>query len=74
MYAYHGVLEQNLPIGEADEFVEEYRRMGADVVYKRIRFGEHLLSAAIGAPGALRFLTDRFAMPSGDTQERVGRV
>jgi hypothetical protein len=60
LYLYHGVLEQNLPIAEADEFVNAYRRMGADVMYHRIRFGEHLVSAAIGAPGALRFLTERF--------------
>ena len=32
VYVYHGVLEQNLPIAEADEFVESYRRLGlADV-------------------------------------------
>ena len=60
VYLYHGVLEQNLPIAEADQFVDAYRRIGADVDYRRIRCGEHLLSAALGAPGALRFLTDRF--------------
>ena len=59
LHVYHGVLEQNLRIDEADEFVETYRRMGAEVDYRRIRFGEHLLSAVIGVPGALRFLSDR---------------
>jgi hypothetical protein len=62
LYVYHGVLEQNLRIEEADGFVEAYRRMGVDVTYRRIRFGEHLLTAALGAPGALRFLSERFAM------------
>jgi hypothetical protein len=62
LYLYHGVLEQNLPIQEADEFVAAYRAMGADVTYRRIRFGEHLLSSAMGAPGALRFLANRFAV------------
>lgn len=61
VYLYHGLLEQNLPIAEADQFVNEYRRMGADVDYRRIRCGEHLLSAVLGAPGALRFLTEQFA-------------
>jgi hypothetical protein len=60
LYLYHGVLEQNLPIAEADEYVAAYRRMGADVSYRRIRFGEHLASSAMGAPGALRFLSRRF--------------
>jgi len=63
LYLYHGVLEQNLPIAEADEYVAAYRRMGADVAYRRIRFGEHVSSAAIGAPGALRFLSERFGTP-----------
>lgn len=62
VHLYHGVLEQNLPIAEADQFVDEYRGMGADVDYHRIRFGEHLLSLALGAPGALRFLAKRFAV------------
>jgi pimeloyl-ACP methyl ester carboxylesterase len=61
VYVYHGVHEQNLPIAGADRFVEAYRRAGADVTYRRHRFGEHIIVAVTGAPGALRFLTDRFA-------------
>ena len=35
LYVYHGVHEQNLPIADADKFVETYRREGADVTYRR---------------------------------------
>lgn len=60
MYLYHGVHEQNLPIADADSFVETYRRGGAKLTYRRLRFGEHMLVALTGAPGALRFLNERF--------------
>jgi hypothetical protein len=60
LYLYHGVHEQNLPIADADKLVETYRREGADVTYRRLRFGEHVIVTLTGAPGALRFLCDRF--------------
>ena len=60
LYLYHGVHEQNLPIADADEVVETYRRGGADVTYHRVRFGEHMIVAVTGVPGALRFLSERF--------------
>jgi hypothetical protein len=60
LYLYHGVHEQNLAIGDADKFVEAYRSAGASVTYRRLRFGEHIIVAATGAAGALRFLTERF--------------
>lgn len=60
LYLYHGVHEQNLPIADADRFVETYRRDGADVTYRRHRFGEHIIVSATGAPGAVRFLSERF--------------
>jgi hypothetical protein len=60
LYLYHGVHEQNLPIADADRFVERYRREGADVTYHRIRFGEHIIVTVTGVPGALRFLSERF--------------
>jgi pimeloyl-ACP methyl ester carboxylesterase len=63
LYVYHGVHEQNLPIADADKLVEAYRREGTDVTYRRIRFGEHVLVSVIGVPGALRFLSERFAAP-----------
>jgi hypothetical protein len=61
MYLYHGVHEQNLPIADADELVDVYRRQGVDVTYRRVRVGEHVIVAFTGAPGALRFLSERFA-------------
>jgi triacylglycerol lipase len=61
MYVYHGVHEQNLPIADADKLVDAYRRRGANVTYRRVRFGEHTIVALAGAPGALRFLAERFA-------------
>jgi hypothetical protein len=63
LYLYHGVLEQNLPIADADWFVATYRRDGADVTYRRVRFGGHLIVAVAGVPGALRFLSERFGAP-----------
>ena len=63
LYVYHGVHEQNLPIADADTFVEAYRRQGANVTYRRIRFGEHIIVAVTGVPGALRFLSKQFEMP-----------
>ena len=63
MYLYHGIHEQNLPIAEADRFVDTYRRQGADVTYRRMRFGDHVIVALTGVPGALRFLGERFAVP-----------
>jgi hypothetical protein len=60
LYVYHGVHEKNLAIADADRFVETYRRAGADVTYRRMRSGGHVLVALTGAPGALRFLAERF--------------
>jgi pimeloyl-ACP methyl ester carboxylesterase len=60
LYLYHGVHEQNLPIADADKFVETYRRAGANVTYRRLRFGEHIIVALTGVPGVLRFLSERF--------------
>jgi hypothetical protein len=61
LYVYHGVHEQNLPVADADTFVDTYRRAGADVTYRRMQFGGHMIVALTGAPGALRFLSERFA-------------
>jgi hypothetical protein len=66
LYLYHGVHEQNLAIADADNFVERYRRDGADVTYHRIRFGEHIIVTVTGAPGALRFLSEHFGSPVRD--------
>lgn len=60
LYLYHGVLERNLLIADADRFVDSYRSHGADVTFERIRFGGHISVMATGMPGALRFLSERF--------------
>ena len=59
IYIYHGAHEQNLSIADADKFVEAYRRAGANVVYRRVRIGEHMIVMVTGMKGALRFLSDR---------------
>ena len=76
MYVYHGVHEQNLPIADADKFVDTYRREGANVTYRRMRFGEHMIVALTGAPGALRVLSERFAAHNRvrDTSREVPRT
>jgi hypothetical protein len=63
LYLYHAVHDQNLAIADADKFVETYRREGADVTYRRLRFGEHMIVALTGVPGTLRFLSERFGAP-----------
>jgi hypothetical protein len=60
LYLSHGVHEQNLPIADADKFVETYCREGADVTYRRLRFGGHMIVTVTGVPGALRFLSKQF--------------
>ena len=63
LYVYHAVHDQNLAVADADKFVETYRREGVDVTYRRFRFGEHIIVALTGVPGALRFLSERFGAP-----------
>lgn len=60
MYVYHAVHDQNMAVADVDGLVEELRGDGADVTYRRFRLGEHLIVTAAGAPGALRFLRERF--------------
>jgi hypothetical protein len=56
MYVYHAVHDQFPCIDDVDDLVEKYRREGVDVTYRRFRFGEHMIVALTGVPGALRFL------------------
>jgi len=70
MYLYHAVRDQNLPVADADRFVETYRRQGVDVTYRRLRFGEHVLVALTGVPSALRFLSARFGTAEQTRPER----
>lgn len=58
---YHAVHDKYPAIADVDQLVETYRAEGIDVSYRRHRFGGHLTVALTGVPGALRFLSDRFA-------------
>jgi hypothetical protein len=60
-YIYHSVFDQLLPINGVDTLVAAYRQAGVDVRYRRSRLGEHVLCAATGVPGALRFLASKFS-------------
>ena len=59
-YIYHSIFDQLLPIRGLDLLVDTYRRGGVDVTYRRGWLGEHVLYAALGAFGAVRFLAGRF--------------
>ena len=70
MYLYHAVHDQNLPVADADRFVEMYRRQGVDLTYRRFRFGEHMIVALTGVPSSLRFLNERFGAAGQACPER----
>ena len=61
MLLYHAVHDQATSVADVDKLVDKYRSEGVDVVYRRYRFGEHMIVMARGVPAALRYLTDRFA-------------
>jgi hypothetical protein len=63
-YLYHAIHDQNLAVADVDQLVAKYRREGAHVTYRRVRFGEHVIVMGTGARSALRFLGDRFGSPS----------
>jgi triacylglycerol lipase len=60
VYLYHAVHDKYPAIADVDKLVEKYRREGVNVTYRRFRFGGHVTVAPAGAPGALRFLSERF--------------
>jgi hypothetical protein len=68
-YIYHSIFDQLLPIRGLDRLVDTYRRGGVDVRYRRGWLGEHVVYAALGAFGAVRFLAGRF-----DRAEVASRV
>jgi Secretory lipase len=61
MYLYHAVHDKYPPIADVDQLVKKYRREGVDVTYRRFRRGGHVTVMFAGVPGALRFLSARFA-------------
>jgi Secretory lipase len=63
MHLYHAVHDKYPAIADVDKLGGEYRRQGANVTYRRFRFGGHVTVALTGVPGALRFLSERFGSP-----------
>lgn len=63
LYLYHSVRDQNRSIADLQALVDEYREAGADVTTRWLRFGEHMVAALTGLPGALHFLSNRFSGP-----------
>jgi hypothetical protein len=70
MHLYHAVHDKYPPIADVDKLVEQYRREGVDVTYRRFRFGGHVTASFAGAPGALRFLSERFGSADGRRRTR----
>jgi triacylglycerol lipase len=61
VFLYHAVHDQATAISDVDRLVEQYRREGVDVAYRRFRVGEHLIVMLRAVPGALRFLAGRLS-------------
>lgn len=60
VYDYHAVDDELAPIGPSRKLLERFCRAG--VVVQHVEHpGEHFTEVAVGEPGAVRFLTDRFA-------------
>lgn len=60
VYDYHAIDDELAPIGPSRLLLERFCRAGVTVQHVEHR-GEHFTEVAIGEPGAVRFLTDRFA-------------
>jgi hypothetical protein len=60
VYDYHAVDDELAPIGPSRKLLERFCRAGVTVQSVE-HPGEHFTEVAIGEPGAVRFLTDRFA-------------
>lgn len=61
VYAYHAVNDELAPIGPARELVERFCRAGVPVQRVESAIDEHITLVPTGAPGALAYLSDRFA-------------
>jgi len=60
VYDYHATQDELAPIGPDRELMARYCAAGVPV--QHVEFpGEHLSEVALGAPGALSYLSDRFA-------------
>jgi len=60
LHLYHAVHDKYPPVEDVDRLVAHYRSEGVDVAYRRHRVGGHMAVSFAGAPGALRFLGERF--------------
>jgi hypothetical protein len=68
VYDYHATGDELAPIGPDRQLVARYCEAGVHVDHVEIDVGEHLSTVATGAPGALQWLSDRFAgQPVPDT-------
>jgi hypothetical protein len=61
IYHYHTVLDELAPIAPARATLRKFCAHGTVVQSVEKLLGEHLTEIALGAPGALQFLSDRFA-------------
>jgi hypothetical protein len=68
IYDYHATGDELAPIGADRELVARYCAAGVWVDHVEIPVGEHETTVVTGAPGALEYLSDRFAgEPAPDT-------
>lgn len=72
IYDYHAVDDQLAPIGPSRQLLERYCRAGVRVQSVE-HPGEHFTEVAVGEPGAIQFLTDRFAGRAVVNTCKVGR-
>jgi hypothetical protein len=63
LHLYHAVHDKYPAIADVDALVEQYRREGVDVTYRRFRLGGHMTAVLTGVPGSLRFLSERLTAP-----------
>lgn len=61
IYHYHATLDELAPIGPARAVLRRFCAAGVDVESHETLLGEHLTEVGRGAPGALQFLSRRFA-------------
>lgn len=61
IYHYHAILDELAPIAPARAVLRRFCASGAVVQSQEKLLGEHLTEVVLGAGGALRFLSDRFA-------------
>lgn len=72
VYDYHAIDDELAPIGPSRKLLERFCRAGVPVQHVEHQ-GEHFTEVAIGEPGALRFLTERFAGAPPVSTCRVAR-